>query len=369
MRADCPTISIGAPWRWERSDDPRCQVMREPGMQPIESTTTRVRPIIARLAVPAMMGIGFLAGLISGPHVLPDLDLDVYYISPSARIVYWGFLWALGFGFFGATVRLALADHRRIPPASPQQRSPSRLKRRLLGTILGSLTAFVLWSRIFSPREAAVRSHCAYNLQSIMRAMYSYHEDFGCLPPAYIRDEKGNPKHSWRMLILPYLDRERPSEGLKRLYDSYDFSEPWDGPHNRKLANRMPIVYGCRNDRDRRASKTSYLAITGEHSAFPGSRSIRFDEIRDGRSNTILVIETGNSGINWMEPRDYPIEQLRFESRQAPHPRLGDHWPGGRNAGFADGSVRLLRQGEIGDEILKALATIDGGEEIDRGLW
>jgi hypothetical protein len=36
---------------------------------------------------------------------------------------------------------------------------------------------------------------------------------------------------------------------------------------------------------------------------------VRFDEIRDGNSNTILVIETGNSGINWMEPRDYPIEQ------------------------------------------------------------
>jgi hypothetical protein len=135
------------------------------------------------------------------------------------------------------------------------------------------------------------------------------------------------------VLILPYLERTGlAGKGLKQLYDSYDFSEPWDGPHNRKLADRMPIVFGCWRDRDRRASETSYPAITGEHSAFPGSRSIRFDEIRDGKSNTILVIETGNSGINWVEPRDYPVEQLRLDPQQAPHPRLGDHWAGGRNA-------------------------------------
>jgi prepilin-type processing-associated H-X9-DG protein len=77
-----------------------------------------------------------------------------------------------------------------------------------------------------------------------------------------------------------------------------------------------------------------------------------------------------------MEPRDDPIEQLRLDPRQAPHPRLGDTWLGSRNAAFADGSVRSLKQGQsslrlgqIGDETLKALATIDGGKAIDSSLW
>ena len=34
--------------------------------------------------------------------------------------------------------------------------------------------------------------------------------------------------HSWRVLLLPYLDRSD-------LYKAYDFTEPWDGPNNRKL--------------------------------------------------------------------------------------------------------------------------------------
>jgi hypothetical protein len=39
-----------------------------------------------------------------------------------------------------------------------------------------------------------------------------------------------------------------------------------------------------------------------------------------------------------------------------------------RHAGFADGSVRALREGVIDEKTLKALATIDGGEAIDQGL-
>jgi hypothetical protein len=140
--------------------------MQEPAMPLTGSPRTRVRPIIARVAVPALMGLGFLAGLISGPHVLPDLDLNVYYISPTARIYYWGFLCALGFGFVGATVRLALADPRRLPPKSPQRPLSARLKRWLLWTALGSLTASFLWGRIFTPREAAVIYRCSHNLST-----------------------------------------------------------------------------------------------------------------------------------------------------------------------------------------------------------
>ncbi len=70
-----------------------------------------------------------------------------------------------------------------------------------------------------------------------------------------------------------------------------------------------------------------------------------------------------------MEPRDDPIEELRLDPRHAPHPSHGDTWPASRNAGFADGSVRPLREGVIDEKTLKALATIDSGEAIDQGLW
>ena len=201
--------------------------------------------------------------------------------------------------------------------------------------------------------------------------MNNYHGDFGCLPPAFIADENGRPKHSWRVLILPYLEKTgiADSGDLKRLYDSYDFSEAWDGPNNRKLAQRMPLVYNCRNDPGRHNATTSYLVIIGEHSAFPGSRSVNLADIHDERSKTILVVETRNSGINWIEPKDYPIEELRLEPSKARDRQVGGNHPGGAYALFADRIVRPLNEGEFSSATLKSLATIDGGEILDRVPW
>ena len=311
--------------------------------------------------------MGFIAGLISGPYVLPDLDLDVYFASPRERVHWWGFLWGLGFGVVGSVVLLAFAVRRRMSPSFPRERRFVGLTPILVALLLIPLSAFVAEARIFLPREAVVQNRCTNNLKAIALAMYAYHDEFGCLPPAYIPDENGRPKHSWRVLILPYLDKTGfadPGE-LKQLYESYDFAEPWDGPHNRKLAHRMPLVYGCRNDPGRRASNTCYLVISGKRTAFPGSRSTKLDDIHDGTDKTILAVEAGNFGIDWMEPKDYPIEELTFRRGQALGRRIGGDHLGGANAGFADGSVHFLKESKVSDDMFKALATIGGREEID----
>ena len=71
------------------------------------------------------------------------------------------------------------------------------------------------------------------NLKQIAMALQCYHQANGCFPPAYIADKTGKPMHSWRVLILPYLDRDD-------LYKAYNFTEPWDGPNNKKLATSRP---------------------------------------------------------------------------------------------------------------------------------
>ena len=38
-------------------------------------------------------------------------------------------------------------------------------------------------------------------------AVANYHGTYGCFPPAYIPDARGRPMHSWRVLILPFLER------------------------------------------------------------------------------------------------------------------------------------------------------------------
>ncbi|HEY4260168.1 MAG TPA: DUF1559 domain-containing protein, partial [Schlesneria sp.] len=71
--------------------------------------------------------------------------------------------------------------------------------------------------------EAARRTQCKNNLKLIGLALYNYHDLYGAFPPAYTVDRHGKQLHSWRTLILPFLDQ-------MPLYQKIDLSKPWDDP-------------------------------------------------------------------------------------------------------------------------------------------
>ena len=225
------------------------------------------RARIGVVCVVALSIVGFVGGLLTGPYVLPDLDINVYLFEPETRVYYWASLCALGFGLVGAAVLLAIADNDRMFDSSPRRRSHTGLTLFVGLLMLVSLPALFAWAAAFSRKESATRVHCVNSLKQIALALYSYHDEFGRLPPAYVPDENGRPKHSWRVLILPHLlKNDAPgSDEMKRIYASYDFSEPWDGPHNRQLARRMPLVYGCGADPGRRVE---HVVSDGHRRAF-----------------------------------------------------------------------------------------------------
>lgn len=203
-------------------------------------------------------------------------------------------------------------------------------------------------------REAARRSQCKNNLKQIGLALHNYNDVYGTLPPAFIADENGKPMHSWRVLILPYLD-EQP------LYSEYNFSEPWDGPNNSRLLSRMPAVYKCPSDPNAApAFHTAYAAVFGEHCLFRGAEPVAFGSVADGLSNTLMVGEATGAGIPWMKPEDVDIEA---------HPALGDQQgfssfhTGGVQFLMGDGSVHYLNDG-ISQQTLDALYTTDGNEQV-----
>lgn len=229
-------------------------------------------------------------------------------------------------------------------------------------TIIGILISQLKPARS-QAREAARRTQCTNNLKQIGQAMHLYHDNYGCFPPAYIPDEEGKPKHSWRVLILPFM-------GYGDLLLQYRFDEPWNSPHNIVLAAKIPDVYRCPTEGNPADSGiASYAMVVGPRAISDGPTTRSKADIADGLANTIMVAEAHSAGINWLEPRDLGVSKMTFQIE----------YPGGKsqtsivdvssfhsavNVLFCDGSVRFIAKDpkEKDSTILKAMMTIDGGE-------
>jgi Protein of unknown function (DUF1559) len=116
-------------------------------------------------------------------------------------------------------------------------------------------------------------------------AVAGYVDQHKRYPPAYLADKHGRPMHSWRLLILPYIEQND-------LYKKYNFDEPWDGPANRKLASLMPRIYALHGEERAENTTTNYLAVVGPETIWQGSTGVPFDGVKDGSSNTILSSKT-----------------------------------------------------------------------------
>ncbi len=205
-------------------------------------------------------------------------------------------------------------------------------------------------------REASRRAQCVNNLKQIALAMHNYHSAHNAFPPAFTTNREGKPLLSWRVLILPYLDQAKP------LYDQFHRDEPWDSEHNKALISKMPEVFTCPSGSRSLAGegKTCYLTPRGPHTVFPGAEGIKLQQVTDGTSNTIFIVDAGDpKAVVWTQPDDWEI---------APHFNPQDlfgHHPNGMNVGFADGSVRFLKA-TIDPAVLHLLLTRDGGEIPDQ---
>jgi hypothetical protein len=208
------------------------------------------------------------------------------------------------------------------------------------------------------------RSQCKNNLKQIGLALHNYHERYRSFPPAYVADASGKPMHSWRVLLLPFLDQQK-------LYDKYRFNEPWDGPNNRKLADSTVSVYNCPEDqRNQKLPKswtfTSYVAVVGADTAWPDRGTTSYPNFVDGISNTLLVVEVADSGIHWMEPRDLHIVQMA----RTINPQLGQGisslHTGGALGLLGDGSVRFIPK-DLAQDDLRAWLT-PNGRDVSTGF-
>jgi len=209
-------------------------------------------------------------------------------------------------------------------------------------------------------RETARRANCTSNMKQLAIALQNYHAANGSFPPAYTVDANGQPMHSWRALLLPYLEDARSAA----LAQQYKFDEPWNGPNNSRLATQMPDEFHCPSSNSP-AGETSYLAVVGPETIWNGTTGTPIRAIIDGTSNTIAVVEATDSGINWLEPRDLSFDEAWLRGVNTGQiPGIASDHPIDAMAMFCDGSVRALPE-DIPQETLRAMLTKDGKEVFE----
>ena len=220
--------------------------------------------------------------------------------------------------------------------------------RICLGLFLLLLLAGLLLPSVRTARPAAYRMSCASNLKQIGLALHNYKSTYSSFPPAYTVDAEGQRLHSWRTLLLPFLEHQT-------LYDQIDLSKPWNDPVNQAAFNTTISVYSCPAAENKAANTTVYLAILGDHQCIQvGGSSYEQSEAALKRNGVCVVELSSSRETPWMEPTDADLAMLLATLSSEQHPHVG-----GTNILRADGSVQFVVSSISSDDLRRLVTGTD----------
>jgi hypothetical protein len=175
------------------------------------------------------------------------------------------------------------------------------------------------------------------------------------LPSACRCDANDQPLSSWRYTLLPYLGKHgRP------VY----FDQPWKSDDNQKWAKWKAWYYCYDADDSFTVLNTGVVAVVGSGTAFEKGKTLR---LRDLDGDTILIVESRNSGLHWMEPGDLDIRDLPVRIGPANKRSIWGNTSLGVMVGFADQEVWFLRN-DTPMDVLKVFFTVQGAKQNDRDV-
>ncbi|MGE3315385.1 MAG: DUF1559 domain-containing protein [Planctomycetaceae bacterium] len=166
--------------------------------------------------------------------------------------------------------------------------------------IVGVPTAALLLGKWIQRQQDVVRRFQAHgNFSQLRLALENYHDVYGTFPPLKLHRSQNGPEYSWRVALSEFVQKEG-------VFDHYDFSQPWNGTSNQKLAESLPE--GMRWFHTPKIGevdihRTDFIGVSGPLKEWPVYGPCRTMTVSVG-ADSFTLIELPNSDIHWMEPRD-----------------------------------------------------------------
>jgi prepilin-type N-terminal cleavage/methylation domain-containing protein len=294
---------------------------------------------------------------------------------------------------------------------SPRRRGPAGFTLIELLVVIAIIAILIglLLPAVQKVREAAARSKCSNNLKQLGLALHNYHDAVGKLP--YLRSGGGQNRHSWALLILPYIEQgsiyqafQNPITGVSQTdgFNNFTSTDPtivaarqasvsvFICPSRRGVGDLTPIDPG---NLTVTGQPIDYAACAGDTKTAPTTGVFKFEnvsnavtaakganrlaDIGDGLSNSIAV---GEKHIPILRLADPAIDAVAYSAgNQDSYRRIGNSTvllaqsPDSPNASqfgswhsgvvlivFADGSVHGLSVGLPGDTLARLTNINDG---------
>ena len=122
-------------------------------------------------------------------------------------------------------------------------------------------------------------------------------------PPMAILSADGKPLLSWRVAILPALGPDG-----EKLYNEFKLDQPWDGPDNIKLLDKMPRFYQSPVAPEM-TNKTTYRIFTGPGTPFGKSpEPLTVADIPNPGKTFMIVSTRPEAAVEWTCP-----DELTFD--------------------------------------------------------
>ncbi|MDY0168026.1 MAG: DUF1559 domain-containing protein [Thermoguttaceae bacterium] len=275
--------------------------------------------------------------------------------------------------------------------------------------IIGVLIALLL-PAVQAAREAARRLACQSNIRQIGLALHQHHSVQGELPSGWVQTSPdGEPGWGWAAAILEHAGQI----GFGQPHDGHAPRRGIGHPDHKRLRETPVPLYLCPSDPSPavfmlprgsfgpqqkaagalvqssgppmfQVARANYSGVFGMNSIeaapeegngcfFRNSR-IRFDDIHDGLSNTLLVGERSSrlDSATWVGAvpgAERSAARIVGRADRVPNDVLNDfgdfssHHPFGANFLLADGSVQLISD-QIDIDVYHAMATRAGREPV-----